>query len=307
MAMNLKRFFKSTLTPLQKQCENTHIFSAIPMPIFWINHNLIYQGCSQVYADILGLVSVQEIIGKPEHKLPISKKSQETRNSLFQKILSGNSTGGVLYDCIEATNGVHTWIQTRCSPVIVENQIVAVLGIVKDISEATQTQRKLTKAALQDDQVCLLLAEINATCILTNDHHALADKSLRALNFIFDSDASAWFSQAQDNATLSVLFAPANITQDSAKIHTSLIPLESSGFIEGEAIHAFNHLYNGAIKSIFFYRLSSSKRPNYQDVVLLLNPNKSDIENLKTIWEVVRRVADRVYIYKGLCIDINLP
>ena len=42
---------------------NTSIFlDAIPAPVFWLDRNKAYQGCNQVFSDLIGLSSPADII-----------------------------------------------------------------------------------------------------------------------------------------------------------------------------------------------------------------------------------------------------
>ena len=68
------------------------IFQQIPQFIFWKNTHSVYLGCNQRYAELLGLNSPQDIIGKTDYQigwLPDGDTADKFRKG-DQETLAGN-------------------------------------------------------------------------------------------------------------------------------------------------------------------------------------------------------------------------
>jgi len=51
------------------------LLNQLPLHIFWKNKDGIYLGCNNVFAKALGFSSPQEVIGKNDFELPVSRSA----------------------------------------------------------------------------------------------------------------------------------------------------------------------------------------------------------------------------------------
>jgi PAS domain S-box-containing protein len=123
------------------------IFRHIPQLIFWKNKNSIYLGCNQPYANLLGLNSPQDIIGKTDYEL--GWLSDGDTADLFrsgdQETLTGHSITNQ-EEWLSVKNGKKILTLVNKVPLIgYHGEVLGVLGVATDITEKKRLEVDLTQ------------------------------------------------------------------------------------------------------------------------------------------------------------------
>lgn len=128
------------------------IIDFLPAQIFWKNKELIYIGCNMAFVKSFGFSSKEEIIGKSDFDLPVSKESSLNYRASDRKVILGKKSKlnieerQVLYD------GTERYLNTSKVPLInQDNEVFGVLGIYIDITDRIKMEKSLAKAKEQAD------------------------------------------------------------------------------------------------------------------------------------------------------------
>lgn len=140
----LKSNGNQPITDLKEQIFRNSIIDNIPAHIFWKDLDLIYLGCNTAFVHSLGLKSKDQIIGKSDFDLPVSKKNSTAfRLDDLDIINSGKSKLNIEEEQI-LKGGIKKFLSTSKVPLLDENgNIYGVLGVYIDI-----TSRKKMETAL---------------------------------------------------------------------------------------------------------------------------------------------------------------
>ncbi|MEB3281529.1 MAG: GAF domain-containing protein [Lyngbya sp.] len=116
------------------------VIDNIPQLIFWKDCNSIYLGCNRNFAQVVGLDTPEQIVGKTDYDLPWAKKSLVSRQAIEENDLSE-------YHLIEAQlnpAGNPIWLDTHKIPLHdVEGNLIGILSTYEDITERKQAEEKL--------------------------------------------------------------------------------------------------------------------------------------------------------------------
>ncbi len=198
----------SPLRPSKNFLKNAFV-EAIPSPVFWLDHNKVYRGCNQLFADLMGVEKPSDIVGFLDNNLPFLSADLEDRDRVFNFILSGQAPAKIIYDCIVGAHDETIWAQKRFTPLKNRRgKIIGVLGVVVDISEKVK-RRKDIEAYIQRQHILeSFLEELNTNFLTGDNYKGLIEKFAGIL-------------QAETGAR-SVVFAKANANspQDFIRSHT---------------------------------------------------------------------------------------
>lgn len=234
---------------------------AIPSPVFWLDHNKVYRGCNQLFADLMGVEKPYDIVGLLDNSLPFFSTDLEDRDRVFNCILSGEAPAKIIYDCIVGPEDETIWVQKRFTPLKNRRgKIIGVLGVVVDISEKVK-RRKDMEASIQRQHILeSFLEELNTAFLKGDDYKGLIDKF-------------AGIMQAETGARSVVIAkANANSPQDFIRSHTEksldgsklfygrnifFMAAEGSGYLDQISLNLFKDVFT-PVNSIFCYRMESN-------------------------------------------------
>ncbi|WP_050779052.1 GAF domain-containing protein [Lyngbya sp. PCC 8106] len=120
------------------------VIDNIPQLIFWKDCNSIYLGCNQNFAQVVGLNTPEQIVGKRDDDLPcVQQKARRFEHRQPQAIANDLSE----YHLIEAqlnVEGKPIWLDTHKIPLHdVEGHAIGILSTYEDITERKQAEEKL--------------------------------------------------------------------------------------------------------------------------------------------------------------------
>jgi PAS domain S-box-containing protein len=120
------------------------IIDNIPRAVFWKDKELRFQGCNRIFANVAGLKSHRDLMGKTDYDMPWKEHGDAYR---ADDLAVMNSRKARLDQEERNVNseGVESWVMVSKVPVMNKHgDVVAVLGMFEDI-----TERKRKEAEMQ--------------------------------------------------------------------------------------------------------------------------------------------------------------
>lgn len=289
---------------------NTSIFvDAIPTPIFWVDRNKVYQGCNQVFSDLIGLNSPLEIVGLADKDLPYSSADLNLRSEVFDAILTDKIQANILYDCIIDAQDKMIWVQKRFTPLKNhKGKIIGVLGAIVDISEKVNRRQDLEAHVQRKQALRSFLDEINKKPLLSTGYKEVIEKSVIALQtesqanlgFIIKANApsqQSFFQFTTEPLDLSVFFKHRKVL---------LKTKGQSGYLDPEVIKLFKD-FSHPVNSIFFFRIELNDLIKYDDIILLINPNKDKLETVAIYLSLMHHLIHSFHVNMFLAATKQAP
>ncbi|PJD95724.1 MAG: hybrid sensor histidine kinase/response regulator [Legionella sp.] len=124
-----------------------YLLNLLPTAIFWKNTDGVFIGCNKRFAEISGLNSPDEIVGKTDYDMPWG----EIQASLYRKddheiMLNGTSKSNI-EETLTLANGTELCLLTNKVPLFSdEGEIMGILGIFYDITERKKMELSIKKA-----------------------------------------------------------------------------------------------------------------------------------------------------------------
>lgn len=185
------------------------------------------------------------------------------------------------------------WVQKRFAPLKnPKGKIIGVFGAIIDISEKVNRRKDLESYTECKHVFGKLLTELNAKLPLSTDYKELIAKSMITL-------------KEESQASLAILIdANAQTPEDFFQFATEDLDvinfLENrklllnvtgqSGYLDPEAIKALKD-FDQSIDSVFFYRIKLNDLIKYEDVIVLINPNKDKLEAVSIFLSLTHHIV----------------
>lgn len=127
-----------------------NITEALPQYVFWKDVNSIYLGCNQNFAQLVGLISPEDIIGKTDndiHWQPTGDMT-ETFQKGDQSTISGHPVTNQ-EEILSLPNGKTLITLVSKLPIVDEGKVIGIVGYFTDITDIKQKEKELIKAKQQ--------------------------------------------------------------------------------------------------------------------------------------------------------------
>ena len=123
------------------------VISSMPGMVCWkAADDFRYLGCNQAFADMAGMPSPEDIIGKTDFELPWKREQAEFYRSVDSRIASTGVAEKEYTEPIRDADGTERWIKVSKQPMHDKSgNIIAVLAVIEDI-----TERKAAEEALKE-------------------------------------------------------------------------------------------------------------------------------------------------------------
>ncbi|MES2998286.1 MAG: ATP-binding protein [Pseudomonadota bacterium] len=121
------------------------IINLLPHTVFWKDKYSRFLGCNQAFADLAGLESPSDIVGKADHDLPWSKSESKLYVEADKEIMA---TGKAMLNIEEKQtlkNGKKITLLTSKVPLYFSGELNGILGIYTDISDRKKMEIALKK------------------------------------------------------------------------------------------------------------------------------------------------------------------
>lgn len=120
------------------------VMDNIPQIIFWKDTASVFLGCNRVFAEIAGLESPEDVVGKTDYDLlPQKEEADLYRESDLRVMQSDTPEYGVIIPHLQK-DGTQLWTEVSKIPLHdAEGNVIGVLGTCEDITERKQAQEAL--------------------------------------------------------------------------------------------------------------------------------------------------------------------
>ncbi len=119
----------------------------IPQSIFWKDCNSAFLGCNQKLANVWGLSSTEEIMGKTDDDFSRTKEQSEWYREWDKRVIESGVAELHIVEKKQQAGGKHFWLDTNKIPLRDrEDNIVGVLATVEDITERKQVEESLKES-----------------------------------------------------------------------------------------------------------------------------------------------------------------
>ena len=111
------------------------IIDNIPRAVFWKDKELRFQGCNKIFANVAGLKSPRDLVGKTDYDMPWKEHGDAYRAD-DKAVMDSRKARLDLEERNVNSDGVESWVLTSIVPVLNKHaEVVAVLGMFEDITE----------------------------------------------------------------------------------------------------------------------------------------------------------------------------
>jgi len=111
------------------------IIDNIPRAIFWKDKELKFQGCNRIFAQVAGLKSHRDLVGRTDFEMPWKEHAEAYRADDLAVMKSRKSRLNLEEKNVNS-DGKESWVMTSKVPIMNQHgEVVAVLGMFEDITE----------------------------------------------------------------------------------------------------------------------------------------------------------------------------
>ncbi len=153
------RRIKTTLDKLSDDQETMQtIIDNIPRAVFWKGKDLKFQGCNKIFAQVAGLKSYHDLVGRTDYEMPWREHGDAYRADDLA-VMNSRKARLDLEEKNVNNEGKVSWVLTSKVPVMNKHgEIVAVLGMFEDITERKAKEADIT-SKLQELETLRKLVE----------------------------------------------------------------------------------------------------------------------------------------------------
>jgi len=125
------------------------VLDTIPQSIFWKDLDGVYMGSNQVFANMVGLNSTEDIVGKTDFDLPWPRAGAEAYRADDQYVISSNEPKMHILERGWKADGARFWADTCKLPLLDGyGDVYGVLAVFDDI-----TERKRAEEAILNEKI----------------------------------------------------------------------------------------------------------------------------------------------------------
>jgi len=139
------------------------VVDRLPQTIFWKDLDSNFKGCDRSFAEVAGLSSPQEIVGKSDYDLPWTKEEADWYRECDRRVMDSNTPEyGILETQVNA-EGKLTWLETNKIPLHdSEGKVIGILGTFEDVTVRQEAEEKVKQSLrkLSDFQAALTRSAI---------------------------------------------------------------------------------------------------------------------------------------------------
>jgi PAS domain S-box-containing protein len=132
------------------------VLDALPnQHIFWKDRNSVYLGCNQLGAQVAGIESAQEIVGKTDYDFSWTEQEADFFREGDRRVMDSNQAELCMIESQHRPEGKIAWLETSKVPLQdAEGRVIGVLVAFQDITDRQTAlkERKRTQARLQEQE-----------------------------------------------------------------------------------------------------------------------------------------------------------
>lgn len=141
-----------------------NIVHTLPSLVFWKDINSCYRGCNRQFLEFLGLDSQSQLTGKTDHHIPCFQPYASSETKIDQSIVRTGATMSNKDIFIRRRSGETVMLSTTKCPLYDHYQnIIGILGVMTDVTEARKMADELTTATQHAQAANMAKTEFLAT------------------------------------------------------------------------------------------------------------------------------------------------
>jgi PAS domain S-box-containing protein len=135
------------------------IIDNIPRAVFWKDKDLRFQGCNRIFADVAGLKSTRDLVGKTDYDMPWKEHGGAYREDDVA-VMNSRKARLDLEERNVNSEGVESWVMVSKVPVMNKHgEVVAVLGMFEDITQRKRKEAEMAANLKELDELRKLTAK----------------------------------------------------------------------------------------------------------------------------------------------------
>jgi PAS domain S-box-containing protein len=120
------------------------VMDSLPEAIFWKDTESVYLGCNQKLADIAGMGSPENMVGKTDYDLPWTREEADFFRLCDRRVMDTNTPELGIIEPQLQSDGKQAWLETNKMPLHDANgRVIGILGTFQDITERKQAELDL--------------------------------------------------------------------------------------------------------------------------------------------------------------------
>ncbi len=155
------------------------VMDNIPQLIFWKDIYSIYLGCNHKFAEIAGVGSPENIVGKIDYELPWTTKESDWFRECDRRVMESNTPELHIVETQLTADGEETWVETNKIPIHdVEGNVVGIIGTAEDITLRKEAENMQIRLA-QEQEAKNVALRMNQQIEAKNQELAIALEQLK--------------------------------------------------------------------------------------------------------------------------------
>ncbi len=120
------------------------VLDELPIGIFWKDKDSRFLGCNKLVAEVGGLDSTSEIIGKSDYDMPWKKEESDWFVECDRRVIESEKSEYNIIEPQKQADGSEKWLKTN--KILLrdsENKIIGLVGTFEDITEKVELEKQL--------------------------------------------------------------------------------------------------------------------------------------------------------------------
>jgi PAS domain S-box-containing protein len=123
------------------------VIANIPQAVFWKDLKLKYIGCNKAFAEIVGLDEPEDIVGKTDYELSMTKYEADLYRECDRRVMESVVPEFRIKEHMRRADGTEAWVETNKVPLLdADGQVMGVLGTFEDITERQRAEEALRES-----------------------------------------------------------------------------------------------------------------------------------------------------------------
>ncbi|MGB7381055.1 MAG: PAS domain S-box protein [Rivularia sp. (in: cyanobacteria)] len=120
------------------------LIDSIPQLVFWKDRNSVFKGCNSSAAEVAGLNSSEEIVGKTDYDLPWSLEEANFYRECDKQVMESGEAELHIIETQKQSDGKQAWLDTNKIPLRdAKGNVIGILVTIEDITQRKQIEEEI--------------------------------------------------------------------------------------------------------------------------------------------------------------------